>query len=80
MVAIRYNPITFSQKLNEAGLSKNIADLHAEELCNILNSDLCTKADIKELELKIYGFIFKAKALIISVLGTIQTILHFLPQ
>lgn len=47
MAAIRFNAITYSNKLTKAGLLKNIADVHAEELSEIINQDLVTKCDLE---------------------------------
>lgn len=49
MAAIRFNAITYSNKLTKAGLLKNIADVHAEELSEIINQDLVTKCDLESV-------------------------------
>jgi len=50
---MRFNAITYSNKLKNAGLQTKIAEIHAEELGNILNDDIATKKDIEILRLEI---------------------------
>ena len=50
MSAIRFNAITYSHKLQEAGLDQKIADVQAEELSILVNNDLATKSDLTVLE------------------------------
>lgn len=53
MVTMRYNAISYANRLKDAGLQSKIADIQAEELCNILNDDIATKKDIEILRLEI---------------------------
>ncbi len=53
MVTMRYNAISYANRLKEAGLQSKIADVQAEELSNILNDDIATKKDIEILRLEI---------------------------
>lgn len=50
MTSIRYNPLTFSEKLKLAGmnaeLAKVIAQEQAEIISNITNNEMATKNDI----------------------------------
>lgn len=41
-----YNAITYSKKLREAGVNQILADIQAEELTNIINTDIANKQDI----------------------------------
>jgi len=49
---IRFNAIVYQNKLREAGLDMRIAEIHAEEMQNILNTDIATKQDLIHLENK----------------------------
>lgn len=50
---MRFNAITYANKLKDAGLQSKIADIQAEEISNILNDDIATKKDIEMLKLEI---------------------------
>lgn len=47
MTTARFNPIIYQNKLREAGLEARIAEIHAEEMQTVLNSDVATKHDIQ---------------------------------
>jgi hypothetical protein len=51
-MTMRFNAITYSNKLKNAGLQTEIADIHAEEMCNIINNEVATKQDLALLENK----------------------------
>lgn len=50
MAAIRFNPLTYARKLQNSGLSKESAEVMAQEqaeiISNILSSDIATKQDM----------------------------------
>lgn len=50
---MRFNAIIYANRLKDAGLQSQIADIQAEELSNILNDDMATKKDIEILRLEI---------------------------
>lgn len=54
MATIRFNPLTYSKKLEESGLDKNISETIAQEqadiISNILNNEMATKSDINGLK------------------------------
>jgi len=52
MSTIRYNAIDFQKRLRDCGLNQNLAEVHAGELQNILNTDIATKQDLTHLENK----------------------------
>lgn len=53
MATMRFNAIIYANRLKDAGLQSQIADIQAEELSNILNDDMATKKDIEILRLQI---------------------------
>jgi len=77
MTTSTFNAITYANKLKGAGLDVKIADVQAEELSNIITSSLATKDDLKMLEIRLQGFIVKSLVIVVTVLGGLQTILHF---
>ena len=48
----KFNGIIYQNKLKEAGLDSKIAEVHAEEVQNILNTEIATKQDLNLLEHK----------------------------
>ena len=77
MLASTFNAITYANKLKGAGMAATIADVQAEEMGNLINSELVTKSflskELRELELKILvkvgGMMFVQTSLILSVVG-----------
>ena len=53
MLSSRYNAITYSKKLQEAGLSLSIAQVQAEQLQELVNNELATKQDLFNVEISI---------------------------
>lgn len=53
MTINRFNAITYSNKLKEAGLESSIANVHAEEIANVINNEVATKQDMTILEHKL---------------------------
>lgn len=89
MAPLRFNPITYSHKLQEAGISQKAAEVQAEELSNFINNDIFTKQDgdslknelrieIKELELRMQSFMLKATTFTVGLLGGLQILFHFI--
>ena len=46
MTTMRFNAITYSNRLKHAVDKNEMADIQAEELSNIINNDLATKQDL----------------------------------
>lgn len=65
----KFDPLKYTQRAIEAGLSKKLAEFHAEELESIINGYLITKEDLKN-ELR-----FLENRLIWKLLGAISLIL-----
>ncbi len=59
---ITFDTLAFSKKMKEAGFTEKQAEVQAEALAEIIDTNLATKYDIKMLELKIE----KAKSEIIK--------------
>jgi hypothetical protein len=76
----KFNGIMYQNKLEDAGENIKIAKIHAEELQNILNTDIATKKDLELLETKMIiklGSLVVGCTFIISVMiGVLGFILH----
>ena len=77
MSSTPFNAITYANKLKDAGMSARIADVQAEEMTEIINSELVTKSFLEtklhELELKMIvklgSFMVVQSGIILAVLG-----------
>ena len=78
MTVMRFNAISYSNKLKDAGLEHKVAEIHAEEMSNIINADIATKADLVHLEHKM---IIKLGSLVIGctfIISIMLAVLGFL--
>lgn len=80
-MVIAFNTLNFANKLKEAGMSPALADVQSEETAKILNdltqNQLVAKQDLKDLEMKLYGFMVKTAMFTVCILGGLQTLFHF---
>lgn len=77
MTSITFNPITYANKLKEAGMATKVADVQAEEMVNMMNDSLATKHDLRIMELELKGFIVKSLITAIGILATVQGLLSY---
>lgn len=78
-----FNPISYSIKLKEAGLSPKIADVISEEMVDMINMHIATKDNLVQMEFRLKTelkeFIIKALLVGFSSMATIQgTITYFI--
>lgn len=63
-------------------MSANLAEVQAEETAKIMNelalNHLSTKQDLRDLEMKMYGFMVKTATFTVSILAGIQALFHFI--
>ena len=82
MTVIAFDTLNFANKLKAAGMSPTLADVQAEETAKILTDltvkQLVTKQDLKDLEMKMYGFMVKVATFTVGILGGLQALLHFI--
>jgi hypothetical protein len=81
MTAIRYNPLTYCEKLKQNGMNAELAKVIAQqqdEMVVINNENHATKEDLSILEIRLQGFIVKALMMTVSALGVLQGIFHFI--
>lgn len=62
-----FNTLKYARKLEEVGVSRDQAEAHVQIIAEIIEGDVATKQDLKELE---YRLIIKLGA----VVGTIMTL------
>lgn len=89
MTALRYNPIKYFEELIDSGLNEKIARVivqHDTEISSIiLNESSAIRDGIKDmkteiiaLEMRLQAFTIKCTLTVISVLGILQGIFHFI--
>lgn len=86
MTAIRFNPLTYANKLKEAGFNdkqaETFAQLQEEILTNVDTSLLATKHDLLILKIELKDTINSNMYKMVGLFATIQAlfigILHFL--
>lgn len=94
MTTMRFNPLTYANRLKETGMDSRQAETLAQLQEEIIESfditSLATKSDIKDLKTEIIDLKKDMITLrdlmhyntwkIIGLLATLQTILHFFPK
>ena len=81
MAVPRFNPITYSHKLQEAGFNQRQAEIQAEELANFVNNDLVTKSYLSQ-EIQILKkdiIIWLGSTIIVTggiIIGSVAYFLH----
>ncbi len=69
-----FDTLRYSKTLEAAGISREQAEAHIRIIAEIVEGDLATKQDLKELE---YRLIIKLGALVTAVVGIAVAILAF---
>jgi hypothetical protein len=76
-----FNPITYANKLKEAGLSAKVADAQAEEMVNMMNLHIATQENLIQMEFRLKTelkeFIIRAWLVGFSSLATIQGVVMY---
>lgn len=78
MTTVRFNAISYANKLKKAKDQNEMADIQAEEMSNLINNDLSTKDDLKILKMELQSFIVKSLITSIGLIGGLQAFFHFL--
>lgn len=89
MTAVTFDTLAYANKLKKAGLDSTIAETQASATAEIFKelsrNQLATKEDIRivrddihQVEMKMYAFIAKSVSFTVILLGSIQTLLHFM--
>lgn len=77
-----FNTLKYAKILEESGLPRNQAEAHMQIITAVVEEDMATKSDIKELRLELQGFkneiIVKLGIMITVVLPITLALLQFL--
>lgn len=78
MTAIRFNPLTYANKLKEAGTpdkqAEAMAQLQGDILINVDDINVATRRDIQDIKELIHTSTYK----IIGLLAALQALFHFI--
>lgn len=77
MAAI-FDTLQYTKRAKLVGIPDEHAEFQALEIASLINDKLVTKADLKEMEIRLSIFMVKAITTAIGVLGGLQTLFHFL--
>jgi len=82
MTAVRFNALTYANRLKDAGVeakqAETMAQLQSELIPPIPLEDLVTKGDLKDLEVKLAKALYVHTFQIIGLMAGIQAIFHFI--
>ena len=76
-----FNTLMYAKKLEEVGVSRDQAEAHIQIIAEIVEGDLSTKQDIKDLKDELqkleYRLIIKLGAVVTAVIATAVAILNW---
>lgn len=79
MSDVIYNAITYASRLKSAGVPSDVADIHAEEISNIINNEIATKKDLlilkNEIVIKLGSIVIGSTVILSIVLGVLGFVL-----
>jgi hypothetical protein len=75
MSAITFDTLAYAKKLKKVGFTEEQAEVQAETLADIIDSNLATKRDLKELELNLT---IKIGAMLAICVGSIAALVKIL--
>ncbi|EKD54174.1 MAG: hypothetical protein ACD_60C00119G0020 [uncultured bacterium] len=82
MAHVAFDTLAYANKLKAAGADSKLAETQAEATAEILtslvNEQLATKSDLKDLEMKLQTTFFKMISAAVTILGGLQILFHFL--
>lgn len=80
MVAMRFNAINYFNALKNAGLEIKIAEIHAQQISEIINNEVATKQDLEilknELIIKLGSVVIGCTFIISIMIGVLGFLLH----
>lgn len=80
MENIIYDTLAYVKKLKKAGFTDEQAEVQAEEIARILNENIATKKDLRELEYRLkYQIIMAVGGMLVGaviIIGVLIKILH----
>jgi hypothetical protein len=69
-----FNTLRYAKRLEEVGVSRNQAEAHIQIIAEIVEDDVATKQDLKELEHRLVIRLSTIMMAIVSLVATIATI------
>ncbi len=79
MSVITFDTLKFSKKLVESGVPQRQAEAHAEAFAEVIDDQLATKQDLKDLETRLnHNILTRLGGLVIATVGIGVTILGLL--
>jgi hypothetical protein len=76
---MRFNAISYSNKLKDAGVQNKIAEIHAEEMSNLINNEMATKQDLallkNEMIIKLGSIVITCTFIISIMIGVLGFLL-----
>lgn len=74
MTATNFDTLAYAKKLKEAGFTEGQAEAQAEALRSVIDTNLATKQDLKELESRIT---LRLGGLIVAGVGVLAVLMRF---
>jgi len=73
--AIMFDTLAYAKKLKSAGFTEEQAEVQAEALADLIDEQLATKRDLKEMELRLIVRLGGIQAASIAIIATLVKIL-----
>ncbi len=75
MSAIAFDTLAYAKKLKEAGFTEQQAEVQAEAMAELVNEQLATKRDLKELEMSL---VLRLGSIMVAGIAVIATLVKIL--
>jgi len=75
MSAIAFDILAYAKKLKEAGFTEQQAEIQAEAMAELVNEQLATKRDLRELEMRL---VLRLGTMMVGGIAVIATLVKIL--
>ncbi len=75
MKAIPFDTLAYAKKLMDAGFTQRQAEVQAEAIAELINANIATKRDLKDLE---YNLLLKIRAMISASVASVTALVKLL--
>ena len=75
MSAIAFDTLAYAKKLKKAGFTEQQAEVQAEAMAELVNEQLATKRDLKELEMSL---VLRLGSIMVAGIAVIATLVKIL--
>ena len=75
MSAIAFDTLAYAKKLKEAGFTEQQAEIQAEAMAELVNEQLTTKRDLRELEMRL---VLRLGTMMVGGIAVIATLVKIL--